>query len=391
MLTSFQLHWFKAVWVKRGSYFSNFTLRKGVNALRVGLAFVRKAKRVSAHPIMLKIDLSPVCQLKCPVCFHADPVPESNLLAKQRFSTSQMMSLEQFQTIIDQAEGKVQALYMYYLGEPFLNKDACKMARYARDAGINVLVSSNMSIKFSDEKIAEIADSGITHLEVGIEGATQEDYAAYRIGGRLDLVLDNIKRLAAYKKQHGLRYPKIEVQFLEMKHNVGGAIKVKNLFEKGEVQMFTVEEGDTGNWAELALENTIIEGPVPTKLIPTCMWPYSGIVIKYNGDVIPCCIYNGGNQYQETETEDSRVLGNVFKDGLLGVWNNSNYQEVRAYVGNPQLIKDRPDYEKSFCHGCPQVSNGSLRTDVLSPDSQFDFKTNRPTVVSKPGSGQAGP
>jgi len=354
-------------------------MRKAVNALKVGVAYLGKSRRVTGHPIMLKIDLSPVCQLRCPVCFHADPEPESNLLAKQHFDASQRMSLEDFQTIIDQAEGKVQAVYMYYLGEPFINKDACKMARYARDAGMNVLVSSNMSLKFSDEKIAEIARSGITHLEVGMEGSTQETYAAYRIGGKIDLVLSNIKRLAAYKKEHKLGYPKIEVQFLKMQHNEGEAAKVRDLFEKGEVQMFTVEDGDTGNWAELALENTDVEGPTPKKMIPTCMWPYSGIVIKYNGDVIPCCIYNGGHQYQETESEDSRILGNVFKEGLMGVWNNSSYQDVRSYVGNPQLIKDRPEFERSFCHGCPQVTKGVLRSGLLASDNAFDFKTNRPT------------
>lgn len=375
-LGTFLWHWLHGIVYKRHSFFHNFTAAKAWNLAKTLASFAMRKESVNYYPPVVKIDLSPLCNLHCPVCVHAAPKENSVLLSQQHFDASQMMSVEQFKQIIDEIKGKTQAVYLYLMGEPFMHPHLCEMSKYANDAGLNVLVSSHFSFKFPDKKIAEIADSGITHLELSIDGATQEVYEKTRDGGHLDWVLDNLERLVAYKKAHQLSYPKIEVQCLAFEHNRHQIPQLREKVTALGVDMFTTEDGDVGSWAEMAAENFNITGPKADKLIPACNWPYAAMVIKYNGDAVPCCLYNMGREFSK-DTSLSLALGNVFKDGVAGVWNNQAYQTVRRYVSKPSLINSDKSLEKNFCYGCPQVSRGTFKDIIVSDGTKYDIRINQ--------------
>jgi len=375
-LGTFLWHWLKGILYKRHSFFHQFTFLKASNLLKSLLSYVTKKPRANYYPPVLKIDLSPLCNLHCPVCVHASPKENSNLLAQQNFDSSHMMSIESFKKLIDEVKGKTQAVYLYLMGEPFMHPHICEMSKYANDAGLNVLVSSHFSFKFPDKKIAEIANSGITHLELSIDGATQDIYEVTRIGGNLDYVLDNLERLVTYKKQHHLYYPKIEVQCLTFDHNRHQVVKLKRIVTALGVDMFTTEEGDVGSWAEMAADNFNITGPKEDKVIPACQWPYAAMVIKYNGDAIPCCLFNMGKEFSRDEGQ-SMSLGNVFNDSIMKVWNNDAYQTVRKYVSNPSLVTRDKSLEHNYCYGCPQVSRGTFKDVIVSDGTRYDIRINQ--------------
>ena len=375
-LGTFLWHWLRGILYKRHSLFHQFTLEKAINLSRTLWAYAMRRPEANYYPPVLKIDLSPLCNLHCPICVHASPKENSVILAEQHFDASHMMEVAAFKKIIDEVKGKTQAVYLYLMGEPFMHPHIVEMSQYANAAGLNVLVSSHFSFKFPDKKIAEIARSGITHLELSIDGATQEIYEQTRIGGRLDLVLDNLQRLCAYKKEHGLTYPKIEVQCLTFDHNRHQVAELKKKVNALGIDMFTSEEGDVGSWAEMAAENFNITGPKEDKLIPACQWPFASMVIKYNGDAVPCCLFNMGKEFSR-EAGKSMAMGNVFKDGVMTVWNNPAYQAVRRYVSKPSLINSEPALEKNFCYGCPQVSRGTFKDIIVSDGTRYDIRINQ--------------
>jgi len=375
-LGTFLWHWLIGILYKRDSFFHRFTATKARNLTKTLFAYITRQSSAHYYPPVLKIDLSPLCNLHCPVCVHASPKDNSNLLAQQYFDSNHMMSVVDFKKIIDEVKGKTQAVYLYLMGEPFMHPHICEMSQYANAAGLNVLVSSHFSFKFPDKKIAEIANSGITHLELSIDGATQDIYEVTRIGGNLNYVLDNLERLVAYKKQHGLEYPKIEVQCLTFDHNRHQVQELKKLVTSMGVDMFTTEDGDVGSWAEMAAENFNITSPKEDKLIPACQWPYAAMVIKYNGDAIPCCLFNMGKEFSK-EPNQSMALGNVFKDGVMGVWNNSAYQTLRRYVSKPSLITTEKSLENNYCYGCPQVSRGTFKDVIVSDGARYDIRINQ--------------
>ena len=54
---------------------------------------------------------------------------------------------------------------------------------------------------------------------VSIDGVTQEVYETYRVGGRLDRVMDNLNLLAEAKREMGSATPHVEWQFIVMRQN----------------------------------------------------------------------------------------------------------------------------------------------------------------------------
>ncbi|HAG81051.1 MAG TPA: hypothetical protein DCL61_07730, partial [Cyanobacteria bacterium UBA12227] len=204
---------------RKGWLIENLSLQKLLN-MGVGvLQFAFKRERMLSWPVIVKIDISPLCNLKCTFCVHAaangDPV-----LEEQRFRPSQKMTLEQYRSIIDQIAGRSTAVSLYYLGDPLVHPDLEEMCRIARKAGLNVHISTNFSFLLTDERVQQLVNSGLTHLTVCVDGLDQQKYQLTRVGGRLDWVLSNLRRVCNYRREQGRIYPKVEVQYIKFQHNL---------------------------------------------------------------------------------------------------------------------------------------------------------------------------
>jgi MoaA/NifB/PqqE/SkfB family radical SAM enzyme len=340
----------RVIFRRRHWFLDNLTPAKVLNYLSLGATYLLKREIVPAWPAVLKVDISPACNLSCPVCVHADP-GDDPLLRGQSFK-GKRMPMDRYRQLVDEARGKVAAFSLYYLGDPFAHPEVDAMCRVAHEAGINVHLSTNFSFRFSDDRIARIARSGVTHLTVAVDGFSQETYGRTRVGGDLALVLSNLERLCAYKKQHGLRFPRVEVQYIKFNHNLHELPQALAHFERLGLDNVETLWGMVSNYAELEPSRQTTTGPLPETPLPRCYWPFAFMTIKYDGDVIPCCNFRHATQY--VPGEDSRALGNVFESGLRAVWDSAAYRETRRMCGNPAAGED-PALAARFCHGCPQL------------------------------------
>jgi len=337
---------------RHGWFLTNLTPRKVLNLAMVGVDYALKRERVSAMPVVVKIDISPACNLSCTTCVHAD-ANGNPALERQEFSGKQRMSVEQYRKIIDQIKGAATAVSLYYLGDPLVHPEMDEMSRIAFEAGLNVHISTNFSFVLSDDRIRRLVQSGLTHLSVCVDGLSQEKYQLTRVGGKIDRVLNNLERVVKFKRELGRKYPHVEVQYIKFQHNVDELEPARKRFETLGVDQFTDFWGDLGNYTDRDPENLTIRAPRENKRLPQCQWPHGSIVIKYNGDVIPCCTYRHGTQY--APDIDPRVLGNVFETSVRDVWNGKGYQEARRLVNNPEVIKLQPELANHFCHGCGAI------------------------------------
>lgn len=350
-----RLHWF----------LNGLTFRKATNGFSLLIAYAFKRERIRAWPAVLKVDVSPMCNLKCPVCVHAEP--EDNPLLQKQVFKGKRMSLEQFQRLVDEARGKVSAFSLYYLGDPYMHPDIDEMCRITRDAGINVHLSTNFSFRFSDERIEKIAHSGVTHLTVCVDGFSQETYGKTRQRGNIEFVLSNLERLSAYKKRHGLDSPRIEVQYIKFNHNVHELSQALAFFSKLGVDHVENYWGMVNNYSDLEPRNYEIFKPLPAKALPRCYWPFATMMIKYNGDVIPCCNFRHAAQYGEGE--DAKPLGNVFNEGFLAVWDSPVYRRTRRLCANPGAVLEDDSLKEHFCYGCPALFQTDYDKQVkMAPD-----------------------
>ena len=67
------------------------------------------------------------------------------------------------------------------------------------------------------------------HMTVSLDGASQETYEIYRVGGAFERVINNIKAINAYKKQYKSAVPILLWQFVAFGHNEHEIAKAKTL------------------------------------------------------------------------------------------------------------------------------------------------------------------
>ncbi len=339
-----------AVTRRRAWLFGRMDLRKAWNLVAAAKDFALKRDRMKAVPAIVKIDISPLCNLRCTACVHA----ESNgnpTLEKQVFEPKHKMTIEQYTRVVDQIKHKATAVSLYYLGDPMVHPDLDRMCRIAADAGLQVHISSNFSFGLKDDRIRSLVTSGLSHLTVCIDGLTQEKYQRTRVGGNIARVIKNLERVSQVRKELGQKDPLIEVQYIMFQHNLEEVEKARKLCADLGVEKFTTFWGDLHNWTDRDPGNFDVIGPRPKKAIPHCSWPYFSTVVKYNGDVIPCCTHRQGMQY--APGADARVFGNVFDKDFSEIWNSPEYVQARRIVSDPTLSEREPALKSHFCDACP--------------------------------------
>lgn len=320
----------------------NISFRKAINLSKMGLSiFFTKKKKVSHLPFAIKVDTTPNCQLKCTACIHGDSSTDFK---------HKNMSLDIFKKIIADVAGVTSALSLYYLGEPFINKDTIRMIELASRKKITTFVSSNFSFDFSRENIKRIIDSGLTCLTVCLDGMTQDVYERTRVGGKVDYVLDNLKDLQRHKMNENKRFPLVEIQYLKFPHNEHQIPAAKRLASSLKIDHLEIFNGGLTPWLkrELAAKEG---GRIREKtFLPKCLWPWISMIVKWDGDVIPCCRYRFDEQYDD-DLSKKYTLGNVNHSRIREIWNGEAYQQLREMVVDPSKLSN-DEQKKVFCYGC---------------------------------------
>lgn len=340
---------------------------------RAAAGFAMRRERAPVLPLVLKIDVSPLCNLRCTICVHADPEGD-HLLEEQHFTKDMRMSPERYGRILDEVKGKTAAISMFYLGDPLAHPRIVELCRMTAAAGINSHITSNFSFRLSDEKLHELVTSGLTHLTVGVDGLTQENYQRTRVGGDIELVLRNLERVCALRKEARSKYPRIEVQYIKFRHNEHEWEEALRRFAAMGVDQVSSFWGDWGNYTEepITPDDSRTVPPRRGKLLPRCLWPYFAMVVKYDGDVVPCCQHRLGTQYQRAKGR-SRALGNVFETSVAEVWNSEPYRAARRLATDPTVVEREPELKEHFCHACPVLFDVLEELETYSPrDHAFE-------------------
>lgn len=359
---------------RQGWILENMSARKACNLALCAWHYAMKREIVRAWPVVVKVDISPVCNLRCTFCVHATPRQEP-ALERQRFRRNQLMPVERFERIAAEIHGRSSAVSLYYLGDPLTHPELAEICAAAWQHRLNSHVSTNLSFRLTDGQIERLVTSGLTHLTVCVDGLTQENYERTRVGGRIALVLTNLRRLLEVRRSLGRKYPKVEAQFIKFQHNVHELPAALDVLAEIGVDQVTDFWGFLARATFMSPGGFQVARPRETRMLPACYWPYLGMQIKYNGDVIPCCTYRTVEQYQEGV--DSRMLGNVFETSVWEVWNSARYRQNRQYVGRPERVLADGNLTKTFCHECPQLfetdsNNRHLTADTHSWEDYYE-------------------
>tara|TARA_Y100000996_G_scaffold136269_1_gene103601 strand:- start:5378 stop:6529 length:1152 start_codon:yes stop_codon:yes gene_type:complete len=312
---------------------------------------------LESMPYNVVIEPTNSCNLQCPLC-------STGIGAKTR--EKGILQFENFKKVIDEIKDYVLQLSLQNWGEATLVKDLPKMIKYASDNGIFTRLSTNFSVKYTDVFLKELMLSGLGIMVIDLDGTDQETYEKYRKNGNLDLVLENIKRAVKIKKQNSLEYPTIQSRMLVMKHNEHQIEEFRTIsrdmnvdeMELGNIQ---VNPNTAKHWLP-GNQEFVYETYLKERKVTPCHWPWSGMTINWDGGVSPCCVVD----------DEKSDFGDIFHEGVKGLWNNNYYQSARSVFS-----KEKNSTQKTICDICKNdTHNPNLFRigDTFSITSSNDVK-----------------
>jgi radical SAM protein with 4Fe4S-binding SPASM domain len=322
---------------------SKVTPKRAWNALKIlGSYFYSQYSGKALHagmPIAISFEPTTSCNLRCPEC-------PSGLRSFTR--PTGMMDEALYRKTIDELADTLLYLIFYFQGEPYLHTQFFELINYASKKGIYTATSTNGHY-LTDEKARKTVESGLDRLIISIDGTTQDVYQQYRIGGKLEKVLEGTRNIIKWKKALKSSTPHTVFQFLVVKPNEHQIEEVKKLAAELGVdevglktaQIYDYEEGSDliptiDKYSRYQKEK---DGKysIKNELLDHCWKMWHSCVITWDGLVVPCCF----------DKDAHHRLGDMKRQTFSELWNGEAYREFRQ-----TLIRSRSEIE--MCKNCTE-------------------------------------
>jgi len=260
-----------------------------------------------------------------------------------------MLKKDFFRQTIDDIHKQLLYLIFYFQGEPYLNRDFLDMVKYASEKGLYTATSTNAHY-LTDEIARKTVESGLDRLIISIDGTTQDVYQQYRIGGKLEKVIEGARNIVKWKKQLKSKTPFVFFQFLVVKPNEHQVNEIKKLGQEigvDEVRFKTAQVYDYENDPNQLIpvnekfsrykKNQVGKIIPKNKMANHCWKLWHANVITWDGLVVPCCF----------DKDATHQLGNLKNRSFKEIWKNDNYKQFRS-----ELMTSRKNID--ICANCSE-------------------------------------
>jgi len=164
------------------------------------------------------IDIVGTCNLKCPSC--AWSISDiTNVKGTMSFDTFKSVTKK----MIEETE-LVTHVSFYSWGEPFLHHKLDVFINHMHELDIAVALSSNLSIK-SSEQIRKVIKASPDYLKISLSGFYPDAYNSTHTGGDINLVKSNLYKIKYYIDQYKSD-TFVDVNYHLYKNNIGKDLKM---------------------------------------------------------------------------------------------------------------------------------------------------------------------
>jgi radical SAM protein with 4Fe4S-binding SPASM domain len=326
------------------NFLSKLTARRLWNGIKVLSSYYlsKWTKRAIqwGYPVSISFEPTTSCNLRCPEC-------PSGLRAFTR--PTGMLQNDFFHQTIDQLYTELLYLVFYFQGEPDLNPAFLDMVAYASAKGIYTATSTNAHY-LNDHNARRTIESGLDRLIISIDGTTQDVYEQYRVGGRLEKVLEGARNIVRWKKELKSKTPFVFFQFLVVRPNEHQLDDIRRLAAEigvDQVRFKTAQVYDYQNDPNgLIPANTkysryrrLPNGDWTPKhsLDNHCWRLWHATVITWDGLVVPCCF----------DKDAQHPLGDLKGRPFKEVWRDDQYVRFRR-----QVLQSRKNID--ICANCSE-------------------------------------
>ncbi len=290
-------------------------------------------------PISISFEPTTSCNLRCPEC-------PSGLRSFTR--PTGMLEEDLFKKTIDELHHTLWYLIFYFQGEPYLHPKFLELVKYASSKKIYTATSTNAHY-LTDEHARRTVESGLDRLIISIDGTTQETYEQYRVGGKLEKVIEGTRNILKWKKELKSKTPHVIFQFLVVKPNQHQITEVQKLAKEmgvDEVALKTAQIYDHEQGSPLMTDlqeysryekNADGKYSIKNSMENNCWKMWHSCVITWDGLVVPCCF----------DKDAHHRMGDMKSETFKGLWQGPKYNAFRS-----TLMKSRSEIE--MCKNCTE-------------------------------------
>lgn len=294
---------------------------KYINLIRISSSWVMstitRSPVVWGMPFSLGIELTNICNLRCPECASGSGRMNRPL---------GYMSETLFSSVITQLNRYTISTMLYFQGESMLHPEFFRYLEIARGMGVTISTNGHF---IDRENASKLANSGVRKIIISMDGFTQKSYSKYRIGGNIDTVKSGVRLLS--EKVKGVRNPPtIVLQVIVNRYNENERDQLKQFAKSLGIKvrfksMQILGERDRENllpvnqkYSRYITDTGVLK--LNSRFQNRCFRLWTNPVITWNGLVVPCCFDKSGKY----------VMGDLNKSKFSEIWREDNYNQFRA-------------------------------------------------------------
>ena len=343
------------------------------------------------NPTCISINASSICQLRCPEC------PSAAILRRiKERGADRYLKATDFDSLLDDNPW-LTSVNLANFGELFMNPEIIEILRCAFERNVEISDDGGVNLNTaSDEALEALVRYQVRRMSISIDGATDETYRKYRVGGDLNTVIENIKKINSYKKKHKSTLPALTWKFIIFGFNEHEISRARELAHELDMQ-FALDNCSCGAGSDLypedrgQLDYRLLDSlfsPIRDKeqvrnelgyasideyeqktgrglYVKMCMWLFEMPFIHHDGTLLGCCAID----------PDYAFGCNAFKDGLLDCINSEKMRYAREMLQG--RVPEGPDIPCTHCWVYIDMKTEKYWLNIDPSDCEESYIMNR--------------
>jgi MoaA/NifB/PqqE/SkfB family radical SAM enzyme len=176
------------------------------------------ARSFPEFPLEVFLEISNVCNLKCTMCTEFSQINPYRLKTLKDKNRGFINQEDIDNNIVPLLE---HALFVNCsgFGEPTVHPRFAEIIEYICQYDVLIRFITNGQ-HLTPQLINTLVENSVYKIMVSCSGATSEHYEKVYLGGKFDVLLENLRLLKEAKERKGARYPIVEINSLGFKHHV---------------------------------------------------------------------------------------------------------------------------------------------------------------------------
>ena len=292
---------------------------------------IDQTSKLPHEPEDISVELTNTCNFRCAFCPQSDP-EHFNIVTRSTLAPNQARIL-----VEKLRRGGVQTNVLLWTldGEPFVNKEIGEICVIAMEHGFDEFIFSTNGFFCTEDRLNELPQDANYQLCVDFcanEALFEKHRGTRNSWGK---VKANLEALLVNERLSHIRLKVTDITSFDpdaVPTNTDSVSALRNLFAASPrlnvaSRVFHNATGHVPGLKEKKREKA--------NKYNLCPYPWTSMVIASNGDVVACC----------RDLQHKTVLGNLFEQELVDIWNSEEYQNLRT-----ALVEKDPD-RMSACQG----------------------------------------